>query len=335
MRRETVSTDPTEATAGRLTAVVVTFNRLAPLKETLSRLLAAPPSALNSVVVVNNASTDGTGDWLVAQHDPRLDILTLATNVGGAGGFSVGMARARQTYDPDWIVVMDDDARPAAGALETFQARDHGGWDALAAAVYFPDGRICEMNRPSRNPFWEKGGIWRVIKGGRNGFHIRPAVYDDTAVVPIDVTSFVGFFISRRGLDLAGLPDPGLFLYGDDGLYTLGLSAAGGRIGFDPNVRFDHACSTFDDAQRGRFKPLWKVYYYHRNLLMLYRMAAGWMFWPALLVVLPKWVSKARGHSGEKRLFLGLLWRAVRDGLARRTNVSHADILDHAEGRRS
>jgi GT2 family glycosyltransferase len=233
------------------------------------------------------------------------------------------------------MVVMDDDARPASGALDVFHTRDHNGWDALAAAVYFPDGRICEMNRPSRNPFWEKGGIWRVIKGGRNGFHIRPAAYEDSSVIPIDVTSFVGFFISRRGLDLAGVPDPGLFLYGDDGLYTLGLSAAGGRIGFDPNLRFDHACSTFDDAQRGRFTPLWKVYYYHRNLLMLYRMAAGWMFWPALLVVLPKWLSKVRQHSGEQRVFLRLLWRAVRDGLAGRTSVPHAEIVAFADGSKS
>lgn len=311
----------------RLVAVVVTFNRLEQLRVTLATLLEAPASALHKIVVVNNASTDGTGDWLATQDDPRLDILQLETNTGGAGGFASGMGHARDTYDPDWMVVMDDDARPQTGALETFMTRDLTAYDGIAAAVYFPDGRICEMNRPSRNPFWEKGGIWRTLKGGRNGFHLKPAAYEATQIAPIDVTSFVGFFISRRGLEMAGLPDPGLFLYGDDGLYTLGLSAAGGRIGFDPNVRFDHACSTFDDAQRGRFKPLWKVYYYHRNLLMLYRMAAGWLFWPALLIVLPKWLSKARQHGGERGTFLRLLGHAIRDGLAQRTGVDHATVL--------
>lgn len=323
-----MSHTPPRARAGKLVAVVVTFNRLGPLQETLARLLETPVQALHRVVVVDNASTDGTGAWLAVQEDPRLDILSLPHNTGGAGGFAMGMGHAHAQYDPDWMVVMDDDARPAPAALEIFQTRDLEGWDALAAAVYFPDGRICEMNRPSRNPFWEKGGIWRLVKGGRNGFHIPPATYDGTVQVPIDVTSFVGFFISRRGLEMAGLPDPGFFLYGDDGLYTLGLSAAGGRICFDPNVRYDHACSTFDNVQRGGFTPLWKAYYYHRNLLMLYRMAAGWMFWPALVVVLPKWISKVRHQETARGPYLRLLGRAVRDGLAQRTDVAHAEIIE-------
>ena len=38
---------------------------------------------------------------------------------------------------------------------------------------------------------------------------------------------------------------------------------------------------------------MWKVNYYHRNLLLLYLMAAGWLFFPALVAVLPKWLLKA------------------------------------------
>lgn len=325
----------TNSATRKLVAVVVTFNRVAHLQETLTRLFQTADAALHRVVVVDNASTDGTTDWLKTCDDPRLVPLFLGQNIGGAGGFAAGMAHARTRYDPDWIVVMDDDARPVSGTLEYFQTQDFTGWSAIAAAVYFPDGRICEMNRPSRNPFWEKGGLWRLIKGGRNGFHISPLTYKGTAIDPIDVTSFVGFFISRQGLDLAGLPDPGLFLYGDDGLYTLGLSVAGGTIGFDPNMRFEHACSTFDDAQFGRFNPLWKVYYYHRNLLLLYRLAAGWMFWPALLVVLPKWISKTRYHRGARGLYLRLLMRSVRDGLAGHTNVDHDEVIKMSLGKQS
>jgi GT2 family glycosyltransferase len=316
--------------AERLVAVVVTYNRLDQLQVTLARLLAEAPVHLAALVVVDNASTDGTGDWLAGLQDPRLDVLRLEVNSGGAGGFATGMVRARDHHDPDWLVVMDDDARPDPGALAAFHAMERDGWEGFAAAVYFPDGRICEMNRPSRNPFWHGAEFLATLRRGRGGFHLKPEAYDQPRTLPIDVTSFVGFFISRAGLDRAGLPDPGLFLYGDDGLYTLGLTAAGGRIGFAPGVRFEHDCSTFNAAQRGRFVPLWKVYYYHRNLLMLYRMAAGWMFWPALCVVVPKWLGKARAHGGERRVFLGLMLRALRDGLLRRTNVPHARVLGWA-----
>lgn len=320
------SKDPTEERAQTLVAVVVTHNRLAQLKITLSRLLANPAEDLMAVVVVDNASSDGTADWLSTQDDPRLLVHCYEVNHGGAGGFATGIALARTSFDPDWLVVMDDDARPEPGALPAFHARDKSGIVALAAAVYFPDGRICEMNRPSRNPFWCVRQFLSTILRGRDGFHLPPSAYEEDVLREIDVTSFVGFFISHAGLDLAGLPNRGLFLYGEDGLYTLGLRRAGGRMMFDPSVRFEHDCSTFSAAQRGRFAPIWKVYYYHRNLLLLYRLAAGWMFWPALCLIVPKWLWKTRAHGGERRLYLALLWRAVRDGLEQRTDVAHADV---------
>ncbi|MFW8595928.1 glycosyltransferase family 2 protein [Cribrihabitans neustonicus] len=322
--------------AGRLVAVVVTHNRLDKLKVTLARLLESPERELAAVVVADNASTDGTAAWLAAQGDPRLDICTSGENRGGAGGFEMGMRRAMERHAPDWLVVMDDDGRPAPGALAAFHDLPAGKWDAVAAAVYFPDGRICEMNRPSRNPFWHAREFLRTLfGGGRAGFHVRPADYEG-AGMQIDVTSFVGFFISAAAVRRIGYPDPELFLYGDDGIYTLGLTAAGGRIGFEPGVRFEHDLSTFQakgggtEAQRGRFVPLWKAYYYHRNLLLLYRMAAGWLFWPALCVVLPKWLMKARQHGGDRRAFLRLMAQAVRDGLLRRTAVPHARVLELA-----
>lgn len=312
---------------GRLVAVVVTYNRLAQLQTTLARLLDSAPRDLAAVVVVDNASTDDTAAWLATQNDPRLDVLRSATNVGGAGGFAAGMARAMEHHAPDWLVVMDDDGRPQADALATFQSLDLTGRDGLAAAVYYPSGAICDMNRPSRNPFWHLPVLLRTAMrlGRRDGFHVSPAHYDTDQPIPIDITSFVGFFVRAAAVRAQGYPDPALFIYGDDGLYTLGLRQAGHRIDFDPRVRFDHDCSTFE-GQRGRFRPLWKAYYYHRNLLTLYRRAAGWLFVPLLFVVVPKWLFKVRNHDGSRGLYLRLLGRAVWDGLRDRRDMSHADV---------
>ena len=314
----------------RLVAVVVTYNRLDKLKATLARLLEEPVRDLAAVVVVDNASTDGTGAWLDTLDDARLVVHRSNANLGGAGGFETGMRLAVDTLDPDWIVVMDDDARPRPGALAAFHDMDKRGWEALAAAVYFPSGEICEMNRPSRNPFWHAREFRQtLLGGGRGGFHITPEDYAGQGR-QIDVASFVGLFVSRAAIGRVGYPDGRLFVYGEDGIFTLSLSKAGGRIWFSPAVAFEHDCSTFE-GQRGRFRPLWKVYYYHRNLLILYRMAAGWLFWPAMVAVLPKWLSKVRHHGGERRAFLRLLGRAVRDGLSGRTGVDHDGVLALAE----
>ncbi|SCZ71973.1 Glycosyltransferase, GT2 family [Epibacterium ulvae] len=314
----------------RLVAVVVTYNRLDKLKVTLARLLDSPAEELAQVVVVNNASTDGTADWLETQDNPRLDIRTSATNSGGAGGFESGMRHAMETHRPDWLVVMDDDGRPEPGALAAFHALPEGKWDAVAAAVYFPSGEICEMNRPSRNPFWSLPQFWRTLRKGRNGFHIPHAAYQEPACA-IDVTSFVGFFISRAAVEQVGYPDADLFIYGDDSIYTLELSRQGSRIGFVPDIRFEHDFTTFVDADSGqRFRPLWKVYYHHRNLLLLYQRAAGWLFWLVLPVVLLKWLSKVRHHAGVRGRYLALTGLAVWDGLQRRRSRAHSDILRRA-----
>lgn len=311
----------------RLVAVVVTHNRLAQLKITVERLLESPPQCLHAVVIIDNHSGDGTADWLALQDDPRLVVHSSDINRGGAGGFEAGMRLARERFDPDWMVVMDDDARPYSNALSDFQTHGGGAGDAVAAAVYLPDGNICEMNRPSRNPFWHGREFLQTMLLGRKGFHLGPDQYHGQNVVDVDVTSFVGFFISRRGLDLAGYPDASLFLYADDGLYTLRLRKAGGKIGFVPSVRFEHDCSTFNRAQRGRFRPLWKAYYYHRNLLILYRAAAGPMFWPILPIIILKWFYKVLDHRGERAKFCALMVRSIRDGLFSHTDVSHDQIV--------
>jgi len=300
-----------------LAVVVVTYNRLDQLKVTLPRVSA---EACDHIIVVDNGSTDGSRDWLAKQEYPRMHILLPTENLGGAGGFEAGLRFAVKEFDPDWVVVMDDDARPDAGAFAEFRAADLSGWDAVAGAVYYPDGRICDMNRPVLNPFWHARAFLRTaLGGGREGFHLRPPDYQRATPCPVDGSSFVGLFLARGAIGRVGYPDGRLFLYGDDGLYTLGLTKAGGRIGFFPQLRFEHDCSTFETGDR-RFRPLWKVYYYHRNLLFLYRLAAGWLFWPALLVVLPKWALKGRHHSGERREFYRLLWQAVRDGLRGKPN---------------
>jgi len=322
--------------ACRLVAVVVTYNRLDKLKVTLERLLESPAEHLEMVVVVDNASTDGTDAWLAGRSDPRLDVLTSPVNAGGAGGFALGMQHAMDRHAPDWLVVMDDDGRPEPGALAAFHALPEDQWDAVAAAVYFPSGEICEMNRPSRNPFWHRREFLRtLLGGGRSGFHIPPSAYEGEGF-GIDVTSFVGFFISADAVRRIGYPDPQLFIYGDDGIYTLGLSKAGGRIGFEPSVRFEHDLTSFagdgttQAVQRGRLSPLWKVYYYHRNLLFLYRMAAGGLFWLSLLAIIPKWLLKSRDYGTERRIFLRLLGRAILDGVMQRKHLSHDRVMDMA-----
>ena len=308
----------------RIAAVVVTHNRRAQLAQTVERLLE---EGVDHLIVVDNASADGTRDWLAGLGDARLQVIALADNRGGAGGFAEGMRQAVAQLDPDWILVMDDDARPEPGTLLRFRAMALAGVGAVAAAVYKTDGGICDMNRPSLNPFWHGRAFLRtLLGGGRMGFHLPDSAYRARLPVPVDAASFVGLFLSRAAIAITGLPDGRLFIYGDDVLYTLALRRAGINLIFAPDLRFEHDFKTFE-AESHAFRPLWKSYYHHRNLLFVYHSAAGLLFWPALVLILPKWLIKARYYGPDRGLYLRLLAMAVGDAMRRKLNRSHPEVV--------
>ncbi len=309
-----------------LAAVVVTYQRLAQLQLTVAALLGED---VDQIIVVDNASSDDTPQWLAAQDDPRLTVVTLDDNLGGAGGFEAGMAAARDRFDPDWVVLMDDDARPAPGALAQFKAKsptldpDIG---CVAAAVFYPNGTLCEMNRPSNNPFWNLGLFARtLLRGSRAGFHLPDEAFaPDAPDRKIDVASFVGYFVSRACIARAGLPEGGLFIYGDDVLYSLRLRRAGLHMILMPSVRFVHDCGTM--GQGFIYRPLWKIYYHCRNGVSIARQAAGPLIFPAALLYYTViwWRRGNRYEPSERALYRRMMWIGLRDGLLRRRGRNDA-----------
>ena len=324
----------TQNDKGRLVAVVVTHQRRAQIELTLAALLASPEHELAALVVVDMATTDGTSELLASQTDPRLCVLRLEENLGGAGGFAFGLRHAMAHLAPDWLVVMDDDARPRPGALAVFHALNLDGLDGFAAAVLLPDGTPSDMNRPTMNPFWHPGVMLRTLAGrGREAFHLRAEDYTRPGLRPVDGASFVGFFLRAQVIEKHGYPDASLFVNGEDALYTLGLTKAGCRLGFDPSVVFEHNASTYSRGDP-RFRPLWRLYYMHRNQIIVYRLATGVFLLPVLCLFVPRWLWRIRAYSGERGRFLQLFGLALLDGLRHRTDRPHAQIVARALGQR-
>lgn len=312
---------------------MVTYNRLDQIRETLARLLSEP---CDLVYVVDNGSDDGTREWLGTQDPTRLRVVLSPENGGGAGGFELGLRRIVAEADPDWIVLMDDDGRPEAGCLASFLAADMTGYDAVSAAVFLQDGQICEMNRPTRNPFWNLRTFartaWGTICGNsRHGFHIPDEAYTGAPTM-IDATSFVGLFLPRATIQRIGYPEGRMFIYGDDVQYTLRLRKAGMTIGFVPALRFEHDYNRGYNGQRGRFNPIWKAYYTARNGIVVYRYAAGPLFWIAILIIVPKWTMAGLHYGETRRTYYRLLWAGLCDGFSGDHIRPHAEVMSLATG---
>ncbi|WP_279254211.1 glycosyltransferase [Candidatus Seongchinamella marina] len=312
-----------------LAAVIVTFNRLEKLKRTIEHTLI---NRFDLVVVVNNASTDGTAEWLESLEDERLIVLHSEKNLGGAGGFSQGFNHvATELPEIQWLVCFDDDAWPELGAVTQFQELEiPSDVGSVAVAVYLPDGeQISEMNRPSVNPFWHLKKFVGTTLNGRKGFHVGDSDYHGNEVVEVDSSSFVGCFIRVENIrnGAIGLPRSELFIYADDIIYVLESRKAGFRHFFAPSIRFRHDCETLVN-QQDVYRPLWKVYYTYRNRLELFRIASGFFYPFVLLIKVPSFFLKFRFYEkSEQRMFFSITARAVWDGIRRDFRKKHHEVL--------
>jgi GT2 family glycosyltransferase len=98
----------------RVCVVLVTYNRLPLLRESLTALHQST-IAPATILVVDNQSTDGTSETL-AKEFPYVQVIRPPRNVGSAGGYFLGLQWAQQR-EFDWVWALDDDTIVAADAL--------------------------------------------------------------------------------------------------------------------------------------------------------------------------------------------------------------------------
>lgn len=198
----------------KVVAVVVTYNRVALLKECIDALLKQ--KELSGIVIVNNNSTDGTKEYLDELVTKRLHVnihpLTVDYNSGGAGGFHYGLNEACK-YDYDYVWIMDDDAIPQEQSLTPLvksakSLDDKFGF--LTSNVKDPSG-VC-MNTPS-------------IDGRLNEADYPDwAKYSHLGLIKVSLATFVSVFIKVDTVKDVGLPIKEMFIWGDDSEYTQRIS---------------------------------------------------------------------------------------------------------------
>ena len=223
-------TDPTTS-APRVAAVVVTFNRLELLQRLVERLREVP--GLSEVLVVDNASTDGTGAWLAelekAGPTRATPVLgrTLTHNQGGAGGFHDGLAWAMERgADLAWL--MDDDGLPDADCLETLLARraDFDFWGPVVVDEADPDRLVFPIRLPGGTRVVHRmSDVTAAATGG---------------VIRDVVIPFNGVLVTRELVERIGLPRAEFFIWGDDHEYRLRAERAGGRVATVVGARVHH-----------------------------------------------------------------------------------------------
>lgn len=241
----------------KIAAVVVTYNRKELLKQCISCLL--DQEWICDILIVDNASSDGTGELVERMTDHRIHYRNTEANLGGAGGFNIGMRWAVEAgYDYVWV--MDDDCLPKADALSKLMEADailEGNYGFLSSVVLWTDGRECKMNRQKvKKSYYEQAHLLRH------------------GIIQVEQATFVSLLFSAKVIRKAGLPIKEFFIWGDDIEYTrriavrMGLPCymAGQSQVIHAMKDNNGSCIAIDSPER-----LDRYFYAFRNEAYLYR----------------------------------------------------------------
>lgn len=235
-------------------AIVVTYNRKQLLKECIEALLNNDNL---DVLIVDNASTDGTFDYIKHYLNERVIYANTGENLGGAGGFNFGIKQIiSKDYDYCWL--MDDDTIVQENSYNSMlekAAEINDEFSFLSSVTLWTDSSLCVMNI--------QGVSETAIKNYNSLKH---------NLMQIDYASFVSCFINVKYIKKVGLPIKEFFIYGDDMEYTMRLSQeAPGYL--NPNSIVVHKMATnvginIVDIEENRID---RFIYNYRNLSYIYK----------------------------------------------------------------
>jgi rhamnopyranosyl-N-acetylglucosaminyl-diphospho-decaprenol beta-1,3/1,4-galactofuranosyltransferase len=245
----------------KVCAVVVTYNREKLLLECLEAL-AKQTIPLDRVVLIDNASTDGTQAAIQALAPSRfpfkLNYQRLQTNTGGAGGFYEGVKLASKESGT-WLWLMDDDAEPTPTCLEKLLATPTiENYGFLAPQIIHKESGIEEAYHQKIH--MDLIRIKEVQK---------PVGLLCTA---LEANAFVGVLINPKAVEKVGLPDPSYFIWFDDADYTYRISRF-----FKPGVFVSEAKMFHKDQIFQKDTQNWKHVFGLRNRIRFYKKFAPFL----------------------------------------------------------
>ena len=250
-----------------LAAVIVTYNR----KEELCRnldMLYAQTVAFDRIIVVDNCSSDGTKEHLIRRGYllyNNFDYFCTETNIGGAGGFYVGLQRAFESGANE-IVLMDDDGRPCDEHTIQFLV-DHVKAQRQAGVA---DGKmfvnslvICGDRLTSK--IEQMALVSEAEAAAENGVLVGAA------------HPFNGTLVTRELVSEIGYPNKDFFIKGDEVDFKQRAFDASAYVATLTDSKYYHPIvPTQEKYILGKLVPVcveapWKEYYVARNLTYTYK----------------------------------------------------------------
>ena len=253
---------PPGAAPPRISAVVVSYNTRDDLLRCLEALLAPGEPAME-VIVVDNASRDGSADAVRARF-PATRVIANTANLGFSKANNIGLRAAAGEYA--LLLNSDCEVRPGAVAALAAVLDAHPKVALVGPCHVGTDGRPQVSFGPNLTPVaeWRQGRLVRGVKAGREEA-LRQAADRSQRECEPDWLSASCLLARRSALDAVGGFDELFFLYEEDVDLCLRIRRAGWRVVFTPTAEVVHHLGRSMDKAPGRARLE-----YHRSHLRFY-----------------------------------------------------------------
>jgi hypothetical protein len=262
-----------------LSIIVVSFNARDDLERCLGSLHAPAPRASHEIIVVDNASTDGSAD--AARAWPEVQIIELAQNVGFARGNNVGIRASAGAL----LLLLNSDAVVPPQAIDRLISELAARPDVAVMGPRLVDGsgrpelsfgRMIGPFNELRQKLLARGHARRlpIVSPFVERLTRRPQV--------VDWVSGACLLVRRDDAFAAGLLDERYFMYTEDVDFCAAVRKRGRHVWFTPEVEIVHA-----RGRSARAAPAATAAAYHRSRLAFYDKHHP--FWAPLLRVWLRW----------------------------------------------
>lgn len=242
----------------RLTIIVVNWNTVSLLRDCLDSLLGQEMGVTHEIIVVDNASADGSPQ-MVAATFPSVRLIRNHENLGFAKANNQAIKEAKGDYIlllnsdtvvpdnrifPEWLSFMDNHPEAGASGCRLIKA-DGAHW--VGDAGFKPSlGSIFSYS------FF----LSKLFPGSFKGLFLNYHV--EAAAAEVDWVSGAAFLVRRDILPEVGLLDENVFMYAEDVEWGCRIRSRGYKIFYLPGPVIVHLVgASTKQHKEGAFSPLW------------------------------------------------------------------------------
>jgi hypothetical protein len=221
---------------------MVTWNTRDTTLEALAALYAVAPAGTR-VLLRDNGSSDGTAEAIAAAY-PDVELDAGEANLGFAGGVNTILRRSTAP----WVLLLNSDAWPEAGAIEEMVecAQRHPLAAAVAPTLRDRDGRP-EIST------WPFPSILTTLVAGRRGYYDPSRA--DHAERAVDWAVGAALLLRREALEEIGKLDESLFMYAEDVEWCWRARECGWEIWLAPEAVIWHIGNASGAHRYGASQP--------------------------------------------------------------------------------